>query len=228
MFGLYAAGLYVLQWSLRTSKTVLVETTGAGRGMWLLLAIQCSSPKTALKVLRPILCFSAQRRHWLTELSMAEGHQDDRGTGTWDTETLVERWVCPAHRRENCFFLQQFGECLQWWWSQIPLRDAQPPVLGEMGTSCRQLKSQLRSKTKPITIMRVINRWNGLLRGIVGSWSLVTKFSLTKPWPPYGFKVGFSFAGGFTLSGELDTWLPKIHFNLYYGTLPDFTSVDVF
>lgn len=102
-FGLCVTGLYVLQWSLRTSRTVLVRP-GTGRGMWLLLATQCTSPKTALKVLPPILCFSAQRRPWLTELSMAEGHQDHWGTGTWDMETLVERWVCPAHGRASCFF----------------------------------------------------------------------------------------------------------------------------
>lgn len=79
---------------------------------------------------------------------MAEGHSDDWGTGTCDMETAVERWVCPVHRRANkLLFLQKFSEYLQWQRSQIPLR-GMPPVLGEMGTSCRQLKSQLRRQSQ--------------------------------------------------------------------------------
>lgn len=107
----------------------------------------------------------------IIELGVAEDLQYDWGTGTCDMGTVVERWfVQPTEEQTNCFFSNSVGSVYSdHHHHHQPLRGVQPPVLGEMGTSCRQLKSHLRSKTKPITIMRVINGWNGFPRESVGS-----------------------------------------------------------
>lgn len=108
----------------------------------------------------------------------------------------------------------------------MPLRHAQPPVLGEKGTSCRQLKSQLRSKTKPITIMRVINGM-GCPEGL---WDLDPQIqSLAWQSPDYLVVSKLDSALQLALLW-VGSWM--YDFQRYISTyimvqLPDFPSVNV-
>lgn len=109
VFGFYATGLYVLQWSLRTSRTVLVRLQARKRDV--IAAVysveqfqDCFESTTSSFVLL------STNKPLIIELSVAEDHQYDWGTGTCDMGTVVERWfVQPMEEQTNCFFSNSVG-----------------------------------------------------------------------------------------------------------------------